>query len=175
MFMKRGYDLFFEMLHPPSTMEVIHGLLLPRIGALGFCTQHVLMHDPVTPLNIKTSSILHTWTVEREGREIGKYLERWSCPSLNHQAHSPPQSICLLIHLPYFSGLHSHEIGTFPWHQYHPPAQQALDPPHWAAPSWPAWEINCICQIDCPFIFELKHNTINIFLSFFFFFGCATQ
>lgn len=71
MFMKRGYDLFFEMLHPPSTMEVIHGLLLPRIGASGFCTQHVLMHDPVIPLKIKQAAYYIHEQLKGKGGRLG--------------------------------------------------------------------------------------------------------
>jgi hypothetical protein len=72
---------------------------------------------------------------------------RWRCITCpTHQAHSLLQSTCPLDHLPYFSDLHFHETEIFPWHQFHPLAQQALGPHHVACPSKPTCtKIKTLC------------------------------
>lgn len=59
-----------------------------------------------------------------------------------HLAHSLLQSIYQPDHLPCVSGLHFHETEIFPWHQFHPPAQQALCPHHLASLSKPTGQNN---------------------------------
>lgn len=70
-----------------------------------------------------------------------EYYHKILCAS--RQGHIPLQSIYPPNCLPCFSSPHSHEIETFPSHQFHPPAQPTFGLPHLAFPSTPAIRSNC--------------------------------